>query len=134
LALAVLALLSASPAFTQGRYEAVISACRWDAKGLCGDALPGDGRLTACIKANFQALGEPCKSALVRTAAVRDACAADIRERCRITKPGSGRIFFCIKKNYAALSEPCRDTIAQAAERRLRAQEARSLTARLPQH
>ena len=117
--LAAAVLLCAPPAL--GQYEAVITACRWDAKGICAAALPADGRLADCIKTNFQALSEPCKAALVRIAGVREACGADVKARCGATRPGAGRILLCVKANYAALSEPCKSAIGHAAERKLRA-------------
>jgi len=118
LILAAAALLSAAPASAQ--YSAVIAACRWDAKGICGGALPANGQLAACIERNFQTLAEPCKAALVRIAAVREACAADIRRQCPATRPGAGRLLFCVKAHYATLSAPCREAIGHAAERNLR--------------
>jgi hypothetical protein len=118
LALAAVVLLSTPPAW--GQYSAVIAACRFDAKGVCGGALPEGGQLAACIKRNFPALGEPCKAALVRIAAVRQACAADLQQQCGATRPGAGRILFCVKAHYAELSEPCREAIGHAAERNVR--------------
>jgi hypothetical protein len=119
LALTVLAVLAASPAFAQ--YSAVITACRWDATHVCGGVAPGGGQLSVCIKANFAKLGASCKAALVGIAAVREACAADIQAQCPTAKPGAGHILLCVKAHYATMSEPCREAIGQAAERNLRA-------------
>ena len=110
-------MLSAAPASAQ--YSEAITACRWDAKGVCGGVVPGRGQLAACIEHNFQKLSEPCKTALVRIAAVREACRADIQQQCSGTKPGSGRLLLCVKAHYAALSGSCREAIGQAAERNL---------------
>jgi hypothetical protein len=118
LALAAVVLLSASAASAQ--VATVISACRFDAKGVCAGVVPEGGQLAACIERNFEALGESCKAALVRTAPVRTACAADIQQQCPGTKPGAGRLLFCVKAHYAALSAACRATIGQAAARNLR--------------
>jgi len=98
----------------------MITACRWDAKGICAGAVPGLGQLAACIERNFEKLAEPCKTALVRIAAVRDACKADIQQQCPGTRPGAGRLLLCVKAHYAALSAACRGAIGQAAERNLR--------------
>jgi hypothetical protein len=117
--LALLVWLAASPAL--GQYEAVIQACRMDVKATCADALPADGRLRDCIKANFQNLGQACQAALVQIEPVRAACGADIRTQCADIKPGAGRILLCVKAHYAALSEPCRDAIGHAAERHMQA-------------
>jgi len=110
-------MLSAAPAWAQ--YSAMIGACRFDAKSVCGGVVPDGGRLAACIKQNFEALGESCQAALVRVGAVRQACATDIEQKCPATRPGAGRILFCVKAHYRQLSEPCRDAIGRAAERNL---------------
>jgi len=118
-ALAALALLVVSPASAQ--YANAIAECRWDSKQRCAGALPADGGLARCIAENFPALGEGCKAALVRIAAVRQACDADIAQQCPEITPGAGRILLCVKAHYAALSAPCRDAIGRAAERNMRA-------------
>jgi len=119
LAVAALTLLPVSPAL--GQYSAMITACQSDIKHRCAGVLPEGGRLGQCMKANFLALAEPCRAALVRTAAVREACAADIRQQCPTAKPGAGSILLCVKAHYAALSESCKDAMDREAERGLRA-------------
>jgi hypothetical protein len=115
LALAMLVLLS-SPAF--GQYVAVVQGCSRDAKQLCATAQAGGDQLAECIKANFPALGEPCKAALVRVAGVRKSCEADVRTQCPGIKPGAGRLLLCVKQHFAALSQPCKDALGRAAERK----------------
>jgi hypothetical protein len=117
LALAAAVLLSAAPASAQ--YSSAITACRWDAKGICGGTVAGRGQLAACIEQNFHKLAASCQAALVRIAAVREACKADIDQQCSGTKVGSGRLLLCVKARYAALSGPCRKAIGEAAERNL---------------
>ena len=87
---------------------------------MCAGAVPESDQLAACIERNFQALAEPCKTALVRIAAVREACGLDLQQQCPAIRPGKSRLFFCVKAHYAALSAACRATIGQAAERSLR--------------
>src|SRR5215470_10632416 len=89
-AVAMLAFLSASPAL--GQYADVVQACREDAKLRCPTTQPGGGQVAECLKANFQALSEPCKAALVGVAAVRQACKADVAQQCPDIKPGAGRL------------------------------------------
>jgi hypothetical protein len=72
-----------------------------------------------CVKAHFQDFTEPCKTALVKIAAVRESCGADIHEQCPALKPGAGRILLCVKKHFVALSEPCKEAIGRAAERKV---------------
>ena len=119
-ALAVIALLSASPAL--GQYADVIAACRWDSRQHCAGVAPQGGGLAQCIRTNFLALTEPCKTALVKIAAVTEVCGKDIQQQCPGINPGAGRLFLCVKAHYAALSEPCKDAMGHAAERSLHAQ------------
>ena len=118
-ALAILALLPVSPAFSQ--YSSVIAACRWDSKQVCAGALPEGGRLARCIEENFDRLSDSCRAALVNIATVRQACGDDIALQCPSTKPGAGRLLLCVKAHYAALGETCRDAIGHAVERNVRA-------------
>ena len=117
LALAVVALLSASPAL--GQYVRVIEACSRDVTRSCAPAPAGTGPLIECIRAHFQELSEPCRSALVRIPDVLKSCGEDVQKQCPGVRPSAGRVVLCVKKHYAALSEPCKEAIGRAAERRL---------------
>jgi hypothetical protein len=117
LVLAVLALLSTSPAL--GQISAVIATCRWDSSHVCAGAQPGGEEFARCIRANFHRLTEACQAALVKTEAVYKACGADVAQQCPGIKPGAGRILLCVKRHYAALSEPCKEAIGHAAVRRI---------------
>src|SRR5260370_35703740 len=97
-------LLSGCAAF--GQYVTVIQACSRDVTVACAPAQPGRGPLMECVKAHFQDFTEPCKAALVRSAAGREACGTDIHERCPAIKPTAGRISLGVKKHVALLSKP----------------------------
>ena len=119
LILAMLLLLSVSPAF--GQYVTVIEACSRDIPSHCAPGQSGRETLAKCIKAHLQDFTEPCKAALVTITTVRKSCGADIQEQCPAIKPSAGRILLCVKQHFAALSEPCKEAIGRAAERKLRA-------------
>jgi hypothetical protein len=97
-----------------GQYVSVILACSRDVTAFCNTAKSEGNRLAECTKAHFQEFSEPCKTALVKIAAVREACRSDVREQCPGIKLGAGRLFLCVKKHFSALSEPCKDAIARA--------------------
>ena len=44
--------------------DAERQACTPDAMRLCGDAIPDVGRVTACMKAKYSQLSEPCRVAM----------------------------------------------------------------------
>ena len=97
-----------------GQYITAKLTCSRDVTEFCSAARSEGNRFAECAKAHFLEFGEPCKTALVKIAAVREACQADIREQCHAIKPGAGRLLLCVKKHFSALSEPCRDAIGQA--------------------
>jgi len=117
LVLAVVALLSASPAL--GQYVRVIEACSRDVTRSCAPAPAGRGPLIECIRAHFQDFTEPCKSALAQIPEVLKSCREDVQKQCPAVRPSAGRVVLCVKKHYAALSDPCKEAIGRAAERRL---------------
>ncbi len=61
LAAAVLA-VAASSAFAQGRFtrQQQEAACSDDAFALCGDAIPDEQKVTACMMAKRKQLSERC--------------------------------------------------------------------------
>ena len=68
LTIATVLLLSASGAMAQmgpgSGAKAVLAACKPDIARLCGQVVPGQGRIMACIKQNLPQLSEPCKDGL----------------------------------------------------------------------
>ena len=106
------------PSFGGGAHFGASTRCGFH---ICGVA-PQGGGLAQCIRTNFLALTEPCKTALVKIAAVTEVCGKDIQQQCPGINPGAGRLFLCVKAHYAALSEPCKDAMGHAAERSLHAQ------------
>jgi hypothetical protein len=56
-------IFGAGGAFAQGS-DAARQACTPDAMRLCGDAIPDVGKVTACMKAKYSQLSEPCRVAM----------------------------------------------------------------------
>jgi hypothetical protein len=115
-------MLSVSSASSQ--YVTTIVACSRDLSAFCNTAKSDGNRLAECTKLHFDELHEPCKTALVKIAAVREACGLDIKAQCPGVKLGAGRLLLCVKKHFSALSEPCKNAIGNAAVKRLRADQA----------
>jgi hypothetical protein len=59
LALATVAPLGAHAQGVRGRQEA---ACTGDALRLCGDYIPDEGRITACMNTKRSQLSTPCRA------------------------------------------------------------------------
>jgi len=112
LAVGAIVLLSATGAMAQ---QTVAKQCAADIKTLCAGVQPGEGRITACIKAHVSDLSAPCQAVLAKAAAFGKVCGADIKKICADVKPGGGRIEACMKSHLAEVSEPCKDAMTQAA-------------------
>src|SRR5271169_1759067 len=112
LAMGAMVLLSATGAMAQ---QTVAKQCAADIKTLCAGVQPGEGRITACIKAHVSDLSTPCQAVLAKAAAFGKVCGADIKKICADVKPGGGRIEACMKSHLAEVSEPCKDAMTQAA-------------------
>jgi hypothetical protein len=99
---------------TMAQETEAAKACASDIKTLCAGTQPGEGRVKACIKANFNKLSEPCQAVLHKAAAIGDACKADVKQLCASIQPGGGRIEACVKSHMAELSEPCKEALSEA--------------------
>ena len=87
-------------------------ACASDIKAQCAGVIPGEGRIRACIKANFKDLSEPCQTALLKAAAVDQACAGDVRQNCADAAPGAGGIAACMQSHLGNVSDFCKETLS----------------------
>ena len=95
--------------------RAIVKTCGSDVKVQCAGVQPGKGRIRACVKEHFKDLSEPCRTVLLKAAAVGKACGADIKKNCAGTRPGGGRLRACMKEHLADVSEPCKAVLARAA-------------------
>jgi len=68
---AALGALLALPAGAQsvGQDLRVLHSCSWDVLRLCGDTLPGEGRIKACMRENMSRLSAGCVDAMLTAAA-----------------------------------------------------------------
>lgn len=56
-----------------GAQRLLIQSCSADVRAYCSTVQPGGGRMSACMRANWSKVSQPCKSA---AAAMRNASAA----------------------------------------------------------
>jgi hypothetical protein len=98
-----------------------VDVCKADAKKLCGDVEPGDGRIAQCLAEHKAEIGKKCTVALrraKRVAMFRAACGADVKSLCPDVKPGAGRIHQCLKTHEATLSETCKTRLTSRASKK----------------
>jgi hypothetical protein len=85
--------------------------CAEDAKKLCGNEKPGEGRIARCMKGHEAELSPACQSAMKaaheKAEQVRDDCKGDAQKFCQGIRPGQGRILACLKSHQAELTPAC---------------------------
>jgi hypothetical protein len=81
LATAICALAAAGAAAQNGNPANFMEACAADAKQLCPDTEPGQGRILRCLRANEDKLSAPCKAAFAAARAQRERQSAVPREK-----------------------------------------------------
>jgi hypothetical protein len=89
--------------------------CQEDAKKLCADVEPGQGRLARCLVDHMSFLSQSCQDAINKVRLVRSqivgACAGDIGQHCKMVPEGAGRVLACLRKNQKKLSGSCQDVL-----------------------
>jgi hypothetical protein len=87
--------------------------CVADARKLCNDVEPGQGRIAACLKQHESELSQACKE---RRASFReqmeelaDACKDDAKKLCSGVEPGGGRVGRCLMEHRDQLSPACKE-------------------------
>ena len=102
--------------------EEVDRPCVADAKKLCKDVQPGEGRVAQCMKEHEKELSPGCKENIrkmkEKTKEVAEACKGDAEKVCKDVKPGEGRILRCLKQHEAELSPSCKEQMTQPRGRR----------------
>jgi hypothetical protein len=97
--------------------EEVDRPCVADAKKLCKDVQPGEGRVAQCMKEHEKELSPGCKQNLKKmkdkAKEVADACKGDAEKVCKDVKPGEGRILKCLKQHETELSPSCKEQLTQ---------------------
>lgn len=97
--------------------QAAPHPCADDAKRLCPDVQPGQGRIAACLKEHKDQVSQACKARIAEFREGAQACEDDIKRLCPNTKPGPER-HQCMQQHKDQVSAACRDFFAQAMERR----------------
>ncbi|MDX1958101.1 MAG: cysteine rich repeat-containing protein [Leptospiraceae bacterium] len=91
--------------------------CKEDAKKLCADVKPGEGRIIKCLKEKEQQLSEACSTHFAEVKAKNkefaNACKDDRKKFCKDVQLGGGRIIKCLKDNQASLAEACKTALAK---------------------
>ena len=97
--------------------------CVDDAKKLCPDTKPGEGRIAACLKAHQDQLSQACKANIAKFREGAQSCEADVQRLCPGTKAGPER-HRCMQQHKDEVSAECREFFAGVMERRGEAREA----------
>jgi cysteine rich repeat protein len=91
--------------------------CEADARKLCADTPPGEGRLLRCLKDNESFLSQSCQSAFNRVrlerSKIQASCAGDVGRFCHDVPEGSGRVLACLRKHEQELTSDCRDVLGK---------------------
>ncbi len=104
-----------SPRGAAAQDKVIARQCEADLRARCDVVSGGQDSIRACIKQQFDELGDACRTWLAGVAAVNKACAADIKQSCANAQGGHGRIVACLKSALGQLSEPCKDALARSA-------------------
>ncbi|MGC2048046.1 MAG: cysteine rich repeat-containing protein [Gallionella sp.] len=101
--------------------EEVDRPCMADAKKLCKDVQPGEGRIASCMKEHEKELSPGCKENIKKvkekTREIAEACKGDAEKVCKDVKPAEGRILKCLKQHEAELSPSCKEQMNQPRSR-----------------
>jgi hypothetical protein len=91
--------------------------CAADAKRLCADTPPGEGRLLRCLKDQESFLSQSCQGAFNRVrlerSKIQARCAGDVGRFCRDVPEGAGRLLACLRRHEGELTSDCRDVLAK---------------------
>jgi hypothetical protein len=102
--------------------EEVDKPCVEDAKQLCKDVQPGEGRIARCMKEHEKELSPGCKENIAKAKEkirdVAEACWDDAGKLCKDVEPGKGRILRCLKYHEAELSAACKEQMTLPHTRR----------------
>lgn len=110
-------LVTSAAAMGQGAGRQVLRHCGGDVARLCGNVLPGGGRIGQCLLDHSERLSPPCAAFFAKAKTVRSvlfACQADAARHCAKIQPGGGRIVFCLNDKRTLLSDACNDALNKA--------------------
>jgi hypothetical protein len=91
--------------------DEVMQACRPDYHRVCGEVLPGDGRVGRCLKDHEEELSPACLKA-VKFAYAIEVCKDDYQRYCQGVEPGGGRIVQCLSEQSYNLAPACERVVS----------------------
>ncbi|MFZ5523358.1 MAG: cysteine rich repeat-containing protein [Pseudomonadota bacterium] len=102
--------------------EEVDKPCVADARKLCKDVQPGEGRVARCMKEHEKELSPGCRENIgkmkEKARDVAEACKDDAGRLCKDVEPGKGRILRCLKQHEGELSAACKEQMPPPRGRR----------------
>jgi hypothetical protein len=101
----------------EGRARQISAACAGDVWQYCRGVPRGQGRLLACLAAQWNDLSSSCGDAVAvvseRKQRFQTACAEDAARLCPGVAAGGGQIFACLKLYGDSVSGACRGAMAR---------------------
>ncbi len=101
------------------------AACESDAKTLCADVTPGEGRVASCLDSKENQLSPQCKTVWTDTKTkiskamdkanvnFRKNCSTDAQKFCADVPSGRGRILDCLTQHEQSLSSSCTNFLSE---------------------
>lgn len=91
--------------------------CLADAKKLCPEVAPGEGRVAACLDRQKDKLSAECAAKRDEFHEEAQSCGAAEEKLCPDTQPGLARSS-CVREHMSQLSDECRKFFLETHERR----------------
>ena len=94
--------------------------CADDAKKLCSNVVPGNGRTVKCLLEQ-ENVSVFCKdwiaSAFKKAEGINSVCARERAQMCPYGNDNMAALIYCLNSNYYALSQDCRDKVKEIIDR-----------------
>lgn len=97
--------------------QAAPHPCMADAKKLCPDVKPGQGRIGACFKEHKHQVSAECSARIAEFHEEAQSCEAEEEKLCPDAAPGPARSA-CVREHLDQLSAECRNFFLKMHERR----------------
>jgi len=97
--------------------QAAPHPCATDAKKLCAEVAPGEGRVASCLDQHRDQLSSECAARREEFHEEAQACGAAEEKLCPETQPGLARSS-CVREHLDRLSAECRAFFLKMHERR----------------
>lgn len=106
--------------------------CEQDRKDYCSEFIPGDGKFTSCMMAQFQSLSDDCQEEITRQKEERkklferfySSCGNELDSQCKGVERAEGKALRClgdgVKRSPAGVSvtDRCKNSIEALRKRR----------------